>query len=108
MAPWIAVALSRDQGYVCTRRFALWNAFGILDLVIAVSIGAFSSGYLSGFTGGVTTAPMSHMPLVLIPAYFLPLFIMLHLIALLKRRSAVGERRPGVPTMALRMSPAVR
>jgi len=31
-APWIVVALARDRAFAGTRRFALFNALGILDL----------------------------------------------------------------------------
>jgi hypothetical protein len=34
----------------------------------------------------VTTGPMAQLPLVLIPAYLVPLFVMLHLAALFQAR----------------------
>jgi hypothetical protein len=69
----------------------LWNLLGILDLVVAVSAGALSSGFIAGLVGKVTTAPMALLlPLVLIPAYFVPLFIMLHLTALFQTRRQAG------------------
>ena len=69
-----------------------WNLFGILDLVVAVSTGALSSGFVFGLAGKVTTAPMAQLPLVFIPAYFVPLFIMFHLAALFQaRRNPLSE-----------------
>jgi cellobiose-specific phosphotransferase system component IIC len=45
---------------------------------------------IPGFVS-VTTAVMARMPLVLIPAFFVPLFIVLHLAALFQaRRAAAG------------------
>src|SRR5919109_1206211 len=35
-APWMAAALTRDPSFAGSRRFAVWNALGILDLVVAV------------------------------------------------------------------------
>jgi hypothetical protein len=83
-APWIALALVRQRGFANSRVFVAWNLLGILDLVVAVSIGALSSALASGAAGEVTTGPMAQLPLVLIPAYLVPLFIMLHLAALLQ------------------------
>jgi hypothetical protein len=80
-APWIAAALTRDSRYAAEGRFAAWNVFGILDLVVAVGTGTLSSGIVPGLTD-VRSTPMSYMPLVLIPAFLVPLFVMLHLTAL--------------------------
>jgi len=44
----------------------VWNLLGILDLVVAVTTGALSSGFVAGLAGKVTTAPMAQLPLVLI------------------------------------------
>ena len=76
-APWIAVALARSHDFASSRRFVSWNLLGILDLVVALSIGAL---------GGVTTAPMARTPLVLVPAFLVPFFVILHLTALFQGR----------------------
>jgi hypothetical protein len=85
-APWIVLGLVRHPSFVASRRFVIWNVMGIVDLVVAVSIGAICSGFLRGLTGNVTTSPMAQLPLVLIPAYFVPVFIMLHFTALSRAR----------------------
>jgi hypothetical protein len=94
-APWIALALIRSPRFAASRRFVIWNVLGILDLVIAVSMGTVCSGFIHGITrliGNVTTRPMAQLPLVLIPAYMVPLFIMLHCTALFQSRQlAFGE-----------------
>ncbi len=93
-APWVALALVRRPSFVGSPKFVAWNLFGILDLIVAVSSGTLSSGFIAGLTGNVTTAPMAQMPLVLIPAFFVPLFIMFHVAALLQaRRNVLPERR---------------
>ncbi|MCI0364341.1 MAG: hypothetical protein L0219_10690 [Phycisphaerales bacterium] len=87
--------------------FALWNALGILDLVIAVSLGGLSSGIVPSWTGDVTTAAMAQMPLVVIPAFFVPLFIMLHASALLQVRHGVRQtlvQTPGQRASAARLA----
>jgi hypothetical protein len=100
-APWVALALIRQPSFVSSRLFVVWNLLGILDLVVAVSTGALSSGFVAALRGEVTTAPMAQLPLVLIPAYLVPLFIMLHLAALFQARrqasSMVEVSRPNQP-----------
>jgi len=88
-APFVVAALVRDREFAGTRRFVAWNLLGILDLVVALSLGALSAaGVLSRLTGSVTTAPMATMPLVLIPAFLVPLFLIMHLTALFQTRRA--------------------
>lgn len=90
-APWVALAIARERGFIGSGRFVLWNWLGILDLVVAVSMGVLSSGLVPGLTTVSTTA-MAQLPLVLIPAYFVPLFVMLHAAALLQARRAGTAR----------------
>jgi hypothetical protein len=85
-APWVALALVQNPRFVKSRFFAAWNLLGILDLVVAVSMGAISSGFVPGLAPSVTTAAMARLPLVLIPAFLVPLFVMLHVAALVQAR----------------------
>lgn len=83
-APWISRALVRNPRFAATRLFKAWNVLGIVDLVVAVSVGGLLSALATGATGEVTTAPMAQLPMVFIPAYLVPLFVMLHLAALVQ------------------------
>lgn len=94
-APWVALALVRRPGFAASRPFIVWNILGIADLVIAVSMGALSSGFIFGHNGGITTAAMAQLPLVLIPAYLVPLFIMLHVAALIQARGSLAGSADG-------------
>lgn len=95
-APWVMLALVRWPGFASSRIFVVWNLLGILDLVVAVSVGALSSAFASGVAGEATMGPMARLPLVLIPAYLVPLFVMLHLASLFEaRRKASSERSGG-------------
>ena len=85
-APWVALALLRRARFATSPLFVAWNLFGILDLVVAVSVAAISQSLASGAPGEITVAPMALLPLVLIPAYLVPLFIMLHVVALFRVR----------------------
>ncbi len=85
-APWIVLGLIHHASFVTSRRFVIWNIMGIVDLVVAVSLGTICSGFLPGITGNLTTNAMARLPLVLIPAYLVPFFIMLHITALAQAR----------------------
>jgi hypothetical protein len=92
-APWIALTLVRRPTFTASRLFVLWNLLGILDLVLAVGNAALLQTQATGALGEVTVAPMAQLPLLLIPAYLVPLFIMLHVSALFQaRRVALIER----------------
>ncbi|HET8563561.1 MAG TPA: hypothetical protein VFM35_06795 [Candidatus Binatia bacterium] len=91
-APWIVLALIRQPNFVASPVFTIWNLLGILDLVVAVGTGALSSALATGVAGEVTTAPMAQLPLLLIPAYLVPIFVMLHLAALFQARRLAVTR----------------
>lgn len=61
--------------------YVAWTAFGVLDLIVAVSLGVLHSGTLGGPTGPITTAVMGTVPLSLIPTFFVPLTMILHVAA---------------------------
>jgi hypothetical protein len=95
-APWIVLGLIHHASFAASRRYAAWNILGILDLVVAVSMGTICSGFfhgINGLIGNVTTSPMARLPLVLIPAYMVPFFIMLHFTALLQARQLARSRK---------------
>ncbi len=94
-APWVTLALVRRPRFVSSRVFVVWNLLGILDLVVAVSVGGLSSLLATGAAGEVTTAPMAQLPLLLIPAYLVPLFIVLHLSGLLQSRRQASNDHSG-------------
>lgn len=85
-APWMLLALVRQPNFVASRTFTVWNLLGLLDLVVAVGSGVLNSALATGAAGEVTTSPMAQLPLVLVPAYFVPVFVMLHIAALMQGR----------------------
>jgi hypothetical protein len=85
-APWILLALLRRPAFAASGAFLVWNALGILDLIVAVGTGAAGSVLATGSPGEISTRPMAQFPLVLIPAYFVPIFLMLHVAALMQAR----------------------
>ncbi len=57
-----------------------WNTWGLLDLVLAITMGLLYSNSSLGVLsrGGVTTELMVTFPVSLIPTFFVPLFLLLH------------------------------
>ena len=61
-----------------------WNAFGLLDLVVAVATATAVT--LQGSTPGV--APVLYLPLVLVPTFIVPIFLANHIIIFRRLRAA--------------------
>ena len=81
-APLVAWTMSSEKNFRMPI-FVLWNALGMLDLVMAVTLGILASASPLGILAGeITTRAMGTFPLSLIPTFFVPLLIILHLIAL--------------------------
>jgi len=87
-APWVLLALVRRPAFAASAAFVRWNVLGILDLVVALSIGTVTAALATGAPGEISTAPMATLPLLLIPAFLVPIFLMLHTTALLQSRRA--------------------
>ncbi len=88
-APWILLGLVRNPLFGASRRFVMWNILGIVDFIVALSMGTLCSGAFPGINaliGNVTTSAMARLPLVLIPAFMVPFFTMLHFTALFQAR----------------------
>lgn len=80
-APFIALGW---MGSTHRRAFLRWQALGILDLVVAVSLGGLTS-----FFAPVGPQPfaMAVLPLSLIPTFAVPLLLILHIICIAQARS---------------------
>jgi hypothetical protein len=73
------------------KTFIVWNVLGSLDLVMAVSLGVLASATPVGvLAGDVTTRLMGQFPLSLIPTFFVPLLLILHLISLSRVRKGLA------------------
>jgi len=65
------------------RLFISWQIWGMIDLVTAVTLGA--TAFLWN-PGGIPTAPMTVLPMSLIPTFAVPLYFLLHIISILQAR----------------------
>ena len=85
-APFVAWRLAHGGG----RPRAVWfNLFGLLDLVIALTIGFLAGlGPWRPLEVTPSTEPLSLLPLALVPTVAVPLAIALHLVSLRRLRAA--------------------
>jgi len=91
-APWIILGLVRRPDFATSAAFIRWNVLGILDLVVALTIGTLLATLSTGAAGEISTAPMATLPLLLIPAFLVPVFLMLHATALMQSRQIIRGR----------------
>ena len=85
----LGIVLVWLNGRTVSRRTLLWwNAFGLADFLVAVTIGTLARSIALG--GGTNTDAMGSLPLVLFPAFVVPFFAITHLAVLAKVRSSRG------------------
>jgi hypothetical protein len=97
-APLVAYALARRRRGATTLA-ALWNAAGMLDLVVAVTLGALSAeSSIQVFHGSPSTAVMAALPLSTIPTFGVPLFFLLHVASLRSLRGLAPSPSPSLPS----------
>jgi hypothetical protein len=82
-APWMTLGLARRADFAAGTAFVRWNWLGILDLVVALGLGATLA---MAAPGTLSTAPMATLPLLLVPVFLVPIFLMLHATALMQSR----------------------
>ena len=88
-ALFIGIALYQGGALVSRQRIRLWNSFGLIDFVAAVSLGVLTrSGEALHTAGQVSSDIMGTFPLALIPGFAVPFYLITHLIiyAQLRRR----------------------
>ncbi|HEV2300132.1 MAG TPA: hypothetical protein VGR91_01060 [Stellaceae bacterium] len=95
----IPVALLAARGSPnADRLVAAWNAFGTLDLVVAVMLGVASreGSPLQLIHAGVGSAAMTALPWALVPTVLVPFFLVLHasIFAQLRARMPGNATRP--------------
>jgi hypothetical protein len=67
--------------------FVAWNIYGLIDLLSAISMGIlYSPSSFGVLRTNLSTEVMTTFPMNLIPTFFVPLFILLHILALKRSR----------------------
>lgn len=89
----LAFALRRhDHTPRLRTAFIAWNIFGLIDLVSAIMIGVlYSQSSFGLLRTDVSTQLMTTFPINLIPTFFLPLFILLHMLGLKRSGEIAGK-----------------
>jgi len=78
VAPFVALALLHQKDFMRSRRFWAFHFFGLLDFVIAVSVGTMTRVEIPGLVEGATSVATGQFPLALIPAFIVPALILVH------------------------------
>ena len=96
-APLVALRLARGTG----RRAAVWfNAYGLTDLAVGITIGALTGFGLLSVTP--SSAAITELPLALIPTATVPLLFALHITSM----TTLGRApRPALRLSALQATP---
>ena len=89
-APFVARALDRDEALERAVRF---NVLGIVDLVVALTIGFLAGLGPFGLDVTPTTEPLALLPLALVPTVAVPTALTLHVVSLARLREALRDRR---------------
>ena len=88
-APLVARWLARGTG----RRAALWlNAFGLTDLIVALTLGAVTAYQLIHVTP--SGAPISELPIAVVPTVGVPLLFAIHITSVAALARARRAPRP--------------
>ena len=99
--------LNKPEGHVTTARdpqgrrstglrraFIAWNVYGLIDLLSAISLGMlYSPSTFGALRTDISTGLMTSFPMNLIPTFFLPLFILLHMLGLVRSRELTRAPR---------------
>jgi hypothetical protein len=102
-APVVAALLGRRL--VRSATYVGWTVFGIVDLIAAVTLGVLHSDSPVGLlTGDVDTAVMERLPMSLVPTFFVPFLLVVHLVSLaavtnrMAPHTSRSSRASGAPT----------
>ena len=88
-AVFLGIALYENKESVSKSRIWQWNAFGLIDFFLAVSLGVLTrTGEVLHTHGQVGSDLMGSFPTAIVPGFFVPMYIITHLIifAQLRRR----------------------
>ena len=90
--------MNADPAYAVSGGVVAVHLAGLLDFAVAVTSSGFSSGFYPELVAdGVTSAPMGVWPLIVFPAFLVPLNIIVELTALLKIAHLRRNRRVPAP-----------
>jgi hypothetical protein len=78
----------------------LWNALGVADLVVALTLGPLSApGPLQVFVGPPDSSPMTTLPWLIIPGFLVPILLFTHIVIF---NRLLGKTQPSEPATVWR------
>jgi hypothetical protein len=84
----IGISFIINKHGVKKKWISVWNSFGLMDFVIAVSMGLITrTGNIGHLENTVASDAMSHFPLVMIPGFIVPFYLLTHIIIILQLRT---------------------
>lgn len=102
LVAWLVAA----RGAHARGTLAIWNALGLLDLIVAVSLGVASSPAVQvGFTGP-DSGPMTTLPWLLIPGFLVPTLASSHLAIFYRLRPGLERDAAPLPRRTAHPTPA--
>lgn len=85
-AVFLVIAMYQNK-HISKKWIYRWNNFGLMDFMIAVSLGIMSrTGNIGQLEGHVASDAMGTLPLVMIPTFIVPFYILTHIIIYLQLR----------------------
>ncbi len=73
----------------------LWNALGVADLVIALTLGPLSApGPLQVFVGPPDSSPMTALPWLIIPGFLVPILLFTHVVMFTRLSAKTQTSKP--------------
>lgn len=88
VAVFLAYALFRNKQGVSRNWIWRWNTFGLIDFIIAVSVGILTrSDALLAPASGVSSDLMTTFPFVIIPGFLVQIFALTHIIIYLQLKN---------------------
>jgi hypothetical protein len=82
------VAALRARGTLGASAYVGWTAFGVVDLVAAVTLGVLYSDSAVGLlTRDVDTTIMAGLPMSIVPTFFVPFLLVVHILSLVVVRA---------------------
>lgn len=87
-AVFLAYRMFTNKNGTAKKTIKAWNTFGIIDFIIAVSIGVLTQtdAFLYN-VNGVNSDLMTQFPFVLVPAFLVQLFMLTHIIIYLQLKN---------------------
>lgn len=95
-AAFVAYAIAKDPTLIGGKAFKNVHIAGLVDFAAAIATAFLTSGaFPTIWSGPVTSAAMEVWPLNVFPSFGVPLFIILHVIALLNARTLATHQQTG-------------